>query len=90
MPPSEIIEAPVVETNKAQIISPQIKENPGNIMKFFQKVVKPNVAENTSSIVIKTHEELKRNPNIQYAAVCLTEALKIQQACSDMRQNWFD
>jgi hypothetical protein len=35
MPPSEIIEAPVVETNKAQIISPQIKENPGNIMKFF-------------------------------------------------------
>jgi hypothetical protein len=35
MPPSEIIEAPVVETNKAQIVSPQIKENPGNIMKFF-------------------------------------------------------
>jgi hypothetical protein len=29
-----------------------------------------NIAENTSSIVIKTHEELKRNPHIQYAAVC--------------------
>ena len=90
MPASEIIEAPVVDNNKAQVISPQIKENSGNIMKFFQKVEKSNVAENTSSIVIKTHEELKRNPNIQYAAVCLTEALKIQQACSDMRQNWFD
>ena len=70
MPASEIIEAPVVDTNKTQIISPQIKENSGNIMKFFQKVEKPNVSENTSSYVIKTQEELRRNPNIQYAAVC--------------------
>ena len=90
MPNSEIIEASVMDNNKAQVISPQIKENSGNIMKFFQKVEKSNVAENTSSIVIKTHEELKRNPYIKYGAVCLTEALKIQQACSDMTQNWFD
>lgn len=90
MPTSEIIEAPLIDTAKAQIISPQIKESSGNIMKFFQKVEKPNAPENTSSIVIKTHEELKRNPNVQYAAVCLTEALKIQQACADMSQNWFD
>lgn len=70
MPASEIIEVPVPDTNKEKIVSPQIKESSGTIKKFFQRVEKPNAPDNSSSIVIKTQEELKRNPNIQYAAVC--------------------
>ena len=90
MPASEIIEVPVSDNNKPQIVSPQIKESSGTIKKFFQRVEKPIALDNSSSIVIKTQEELKRNPNIQYAAVCLTEALKLQHAFRDMNNTWFD
>jgi hypothetical protein len=47
---------------------------------FIKKAERPNVTENASVLVVKSKEELLKNPFIRYAETCETEAMKLKKA----------